>query len=644
MKRSNRAIIILSFFSLMVPFFYNSCQRTSNGSSDTSSTTMQNTVAGNPMVADKIAASICKVAKRCKPQTVEQICVSDVMKASGFGATMNLSGFDTLQSIKQGERSADLKPNGAYTELCLNKIESMSCADPSAQSAVSAPTLLLSQETCGLAITPTLTYSCSAKTFVKGNVGTLASTPIVGAGTYSISPNLPAGLTLDPSTGVISGSATTVTPLTTYTIKASYASTTRTSSVQIQTADGFAVNDLGDAGNTGGSTCRTASGTCTLRAAIDAANRAGGLIVLPAGTIKVTTPLSITKGMEIQGDCTNGTVIDGMGKTKILSITAGPTTLDHLTIQNGHSTGDSGAGIGISADTVPFTTTLRRLVVRNNQVVNGAYGLSDGAGIFVFAAGPSSKATVILSDSTVSNNINNNGWYGAGMGLWSDTHVEITNCTFSGNQNLTNYGGALSSRSGSMNISQTLFANNTSSGEGGGIFIQHQAPQKAYLTNVTFSNNQAQDGGAVYIGGNGGMAIKNATFVGNRSTSQNYGGALTPQLVNITVENSIFSGNTAAGNARSCTNENLITSLGHNVSDTGVSDCRFNASEDKNGQALLLGPLQGNGGSTQTFAILPGSPAIDNASNCPSVDQRGLPRSTARCDSGAFENLAEAGE
>jgi hypothetical protein len=54
-----------------------------------------------------------------------------------------------------------------------------------------------------------------------------------------------------------------------------------------------------------------------------------------------------------------------------------------------------------------------------------------------------------------------------------------------------------------------------------------------------------------------------------------------------------------------------------------------------------LGNLQANGGSTQSEALLPGSPAIDAGSNapgdCPLVDQRYAPRSDGRCDIGAYE-------
>ena len=56
----------------------------------------------------------------------------------------------------------------------------------------------------------------------------------------------------------------------------------------------------------------------------------------------------------------------------------------------------------------------------------------------------------------------------------------------------------------------------------------------------------------------------------------------------------------------------------------------------------LLGPLQNNGGPTQTMALLAGSPAIGHADSrrAPATDQRGLPRIDELgelTDIGAFE-------
>lgn len=55
----------------------------------------------------------------------------------------------------------------------------------------------------------------------------------------------------------------------------------------------------------------------------------------------------------------------------------------------------------------------------------------------------------------------------------------------------------------------------------------------------------------------------------------------------------------------------------------------------------LLGPLQNNGGATDTYGLLPGN-AANNAA-CPFIDQRGTTRKdgdkngTIICDIGAFE-------
>jgi hypothetical protein len=68
--------------------------------------------------------------------------------------------------------------------------------------------------------------------------------------------------------------------------------------------------------------------------------------------------------------------------------------------------------------------------------------------------------------------------------------------------------------------------------------------------------------------------------------------------------------------------------------------------------ALALGSLGGNGGSTETHALLAGSAALDGGENgaCPAVDQRGEARpedgdgdGLALCDVGAFEAQAGVG-
>jgi hypothetical protein len=90
------------------------------------------------------------------------------------------------------------------------------------------------------------------------------------------------------------------------------------------------------------------------------------------------------------------------------------------------------------------------------------------------------------------------------------------------------------------------------------------------------------------------------------------------------------------------------TSGGYNIeSEAGLGDtCGFDQPTDRVGvfsDELSLGPLQDNGGPTETHALRPGSVAIDiiPGAECEvETDQRGEPRPEpggTMCDVGAFE-------
>jgi hypothetical protein len=89
--------------------------------------------------------------------------------------------------------------------------------------------------------------------------------------------------------------------------------------------------------------------------------------------------------------------------------------------------------------------------------------------------------------------------------------------------------------------------------------------------------------------------------------------------------------------------ESGVTSLGYNIESPG-NTCGFNHETDQvdvTEEDLNLGPLQDNGGPTETHALLPGSVAIDviPVVMCEvTEDQRGEPRpGGSMCDVGAFE-------
>ncbi len=76
-----------------------------------------------------------------------------------------------------------------------------------------------------VAAAPTIAYNGSPFTYTHGTaIATL--TPVTTGATptgYTVAPALPAGLTLNPSTGVISGTPTTATAATDYVVTAAYA-------------------------------------------------------------------------------------------------------------------------------------------------------------------------------------------------------------------------------------------------------------------------------------------------------------------------------------------------------------------------------------------------------------------------------------
>jgi len=110
------------------------------------------------------------------------------------------------------------------------------------------------------------------------------------------------------------------------------------------------------------------------------------------------------------------------------------------------------------------------------------------------------------------------------------------------------------------------------------------------------------------------------------------------------VGNSIVANNNVTNNVAVISG--TFTSLGYNLTNSGAGT-PFTATGDLTNTNPLLGPLQNNGGSTWTYALLLGSPAIDliwfGVNGCGTTitaDQRGQPRPgtfTHLCDAGAYE-------
>jgi hypothetical protein len=313
--------------------------------------------------------------------------------------------------------------------------------------------------------------------------------------------------------------------------------------------------------------------------------------------------LTIRFSLRIIGSGATTTIIDGRRVARVVTIpnASASVTLSRVTVRNGLAR--TGGGI-YNAGILTITTS----IISGNQAQGNIEHFANGGGIY-------NTGTLAIRTSTVSGNSLH---FGEGGGIINSTGTTtISNSTISGNDGFLR-GGGIKITFGTVTITNSTVARNTaSSGHGGGIENLYGA---AVINNSTISANSSwhSAGGIENVGG---------TF---------------------TFQNSIVANNSGAN----CLNAATWTSKGYNMSSDGT--CNFHSSGDRNNIDPKLGPLQNNGGPTQTQALLPGSPAIDagNPSGCTdakghllTTGQRGYPRpdreDTGGCDMGAYEKQSD---
>jgi len=281
----------------------------------------------------------------------------------------------------------------------------------------------------------------------------------------------------------------------------------------------------------------------------------------------------------------------------------GPLTVTGCTF-TANSAAEGGA---IDSETGPLTVTDSAFSA--NYTFDDGGGENGGGAIYYGPGGAANRLTVI--GSTFTNN-----------------HADI-------------YGadsGAISAN-GPLTMIGSTFSGNTSSFSGGAITVAFNA---SFISDSTFTGNSVNGTGSAIIAYNG-LTIVNTTIAGN-STGQ--GGAIDADqpFANVTITNSIVSGNNADC---SSTSGGRITDGGYNL-ENGSTSCGF-TNHAQTG-APNLGPLTNNGGPTPTLLPGSGSAAIGNGnlSVCQNTnvstggsgpyDQRGALRiQNGACSIGAVE-------
>jgi uncharacterized delta-60 repeat protein/CSLREA domain-containing protein len=230
-------------------------------------------------------------------------------------------------------------------------------------------------------------------------------------------------------------------------------------------------------------------------------------------------------------------------------------------------------------------------------------GLTIAHGSASFGAGVHNDGTLAVSNSTLTGNAARLD----GGGVSNDGVLMVSNSTFWGNS--ARSGGGIVS-SGGLTVNDSTFSGNSASFAGGGIY----AYGGETVASSTFSGNTSPNIGGLYVY-SGPLSLTNTILANSQNGAADLfiagGSAVTFQHNLIQTE---YGGNYGNG-----VNGNMV------------------------GQDPLLAPLGNYGGPTQTFALLPGSPALDAGSNTAAAglttDQRGQARiSGGAVDIGAFES------
>ena len=394
------------------------------------------------------------------------------------------------------------------------------------------------------------------------------------------------------------------------------------------------------------------------------------------GTITLTSgELAITENLDIEGPGAAQITVSGNNASRVFDIAPGvDATVAGLTIASGQVEASS-----TTSDVLVFgggiynagTLTLNNCVVSGNQIeadVSNSNGYlliaySYGGGLF-------NNGTASVTDCSFTGNVATFGislagtdslaiYAGHGGAIANTGQLTVTDCTLDSNTASGDGGGLYNS--GQAKATGSTFSNNTAGNGGGatGIPLNTEALGGGIanelgnltLANCTVANNQAQSGlnltgatgltvssgGGVYSLGE--VSLTNCTISGNSVSAVAQGSSFALAVgggVSIdpsspdagSIVNTIVAGNSSTMLGPDV--YGAFASLGYNL--IGATDDSSGwVGADLTGTAAsplnpLLGPLQDNGGPTQTLALLPGSPAIDAGDNdyAPGpYDQRG---------------------
>jgi len=292
----------------------------------------------------------------------------------------------------------------------------------------------------------------------------------------------------------------------------------------------------------GDGVCLSASGYCTLRAAIQEANWRYGpdSIQLKAGLYMLTIP-----GIEDQCEAGDLDILGNEGND--LTITG---ISSKSTIING------GKLDRVFHILSPVSVTIANVTIQNGLATQGGLSQALGGGIL---ATPDSLVTV--KGCTISSNAASHTTDAYGGGIYSEGTLKIINSTFRNNSAVSgrwSWGGGIYGRQAVLTIAGNSFFNNSALGNdtglGGGIASLQGS---TIITNSSLSNNSAsggQNGDRAGLGGgiynlDGAFTIIGSSLSNNSVSAEvgGYGGGICNDIGGtLTIKNSSLSNNSAS--------------------------------------------------------------------------------------------------
>jgi len=258
----------------------------------------------------------------------------------------------------------------------------------------------------------------------------------------------------------------------------------------------------------------------------------------------------------------------------------------------------------------------------------------DGGAQFRVMQANAPGETVRLGCLTLAEGIAND--FGGGLLVENGTACVLTDCTVR-DSGAPMLGGGIAARGGSgVFLERCTISGNLCGGFGGGLGVDGSFVE---VLNSTISGNHADTGGGGIADLNSqcDVGLQHVTIAAN--TASNGGGGIDFAFQSGRASHVILAQNSPV-NFHDRTANGNVASIGYNLDDG--TNTQFTSGADLAGVPdAKLGPLQNNGGRTETHALLFGSPAIDNGdpgiAGFPAFDQTGF---RARVQDGDYLNPA----